>query len=152
MSETRPLLLDVNVPMYAAGGEHPYKAACAWVMREVAAGRLEAAIDAEIIQEVLYRYGALGCWQIGAVIARELLTIVPHVYSVMKEDVRSAIPLFAEYGPQGVTARDVLHVAVMHHHGLTHIVSTDPHLDQFEGIVRLDPHHLCEEGITRCGQ
>ena len=129
----------------AAGSEHRYKAPCAWVMQEIAAGRLEAAIDTEVIQEVLCRYGALGRWQIGIVIASELLTIVPSVHPVMAEDIRSAIDLFAEYGPQGVAARDMIHVAVMHHHGLTHIVSTDVHFDQFEGVVRLDPHNLWEK-------
>jgi predicted nucleic acid-binding protein len=131
--------------MYAAGSEHPYKASCAWVMREIAAGRLEAVVDTEIVQEVLYLYGALEHWRIGAVIASELLAIVPHVHPVMAEDIRSAIDLFAEYGPRGVAARDVIHVAVMRHHGLTHVISTDVHFDQFEGVVRLDPHDLWEK-------
>ena len=142
MSESHLSLLDVNVPMYAAGGDHPYKAPCAWVMQEIAAGRLEATIDTEIIQEVLYRYGALRCWQIGIAIARELLTIMPRIYPVMEEDVRAAVELFAEYGPQGLTARDVIHVAVMRSQGLTRIISTDAHFDQFRGIMRLDPQDL----------
>jgi predicted nucleic acid-binding protein len=91
--------------MYAADGEHPHKASCAWVMREIAAGRLEAFVDTEIVQEVLYLYGALEHWRIGAVIASELLASGPYVYPVMAEDIRSAIDLFAEYGPQGVAAR-----------------------------------------------
>ena len=32
--------LDVNVPMYAAGKPHAYKATCAWVLTEVANARL----------------------------------------------------------------------------------------------------------------
>ena len=38
------IFLDVNIPMYAAGKEHPYKAPRAWVMRQVGAGRLAVAI------------------------------------------------------------------------------------------------------------
>ena len=149
MSESQLSLLDVNVPMYAAGGEHPYKAPCAWVMREIAAGRLEAAVDTEIIQEVLYRYGALRHWQIGTAIARELSTIVPRIYPVMEEDVRSAIALFAEYGPQGLAARDMIHVAVMRSQGLAQIISTDAHFDQFRGIMRLDPQDLFKKRANR---
>ena len=145
MSEIPPSLLDVNVPMYAASSHHPYRASCAWVMREIAAGRLEAAVDTEIIQELLYRYAALGRWEIGAAIASELLTIVPSVYSVMAEDCRSALGLLAEYGPRGMAVRDMIHVVVMNRHGLTHIVSTDAHFDQFEGIARLDPHDLWKQ-------
>jgi len=145
MSDPQPSLLDVNVPMYAAGGEHPYKAPCAWVMQEIAAGRLEAAIDTAIIEEVLYRYGALRHWQIGTAMARELLTIVPHIYPVKEEDVRAAVALFAEYGPQAVTARDVIHMAVMRSHGLTQVISTDAHFDQFENIIRLDPQNLFQK-------
>ena len=36
-------------------------------------------------------------------------------------------------------ARDVLHTAVMHTHQLTHIISTDKHYDQIDGIIHLDP-------------
>ena len=53
------VFLDVNIPMYAAGQTHPYREPCAWLMTQVARGRIAAAIDTEIIQEVLYRYGAL---------------------------------------------------------------------------------------------
>lgn len=31
---------------------------CTWVLAEIANGRLDGVIDAEIIQELLYRYGA----------------------------------------------------------------------------------------------
>ena len=45
-------LLDVNIPMYAAGKDHPYREACIRVMSEVAEGRLAAAIDTEVIQVI----------------------------------------------------------------------------------------------------
>ncbi len=43
------VLVDVNIPMYAAGQTHPYKAACVWIITQTAEGELVAAIDAEII-------------------------------------------------------------------------------------------------------
>lgn len=33
--------LDANIPMYAAGGEHPYKAPCLRIMAAAASGQLE---------------------------------------------------------------------------------------------------------------
>lgn len=136
------VFLDVNVPMYAAGKDHPYKAPCAWLMGEIAEGRLEAAIDTEIIQEMLYRYGALQLWDIGVTITKNLLEIMPIVYPVTPDDVRIAIELFRQYAPRGVTARDLLHVAVMQNNGLSTVVSTDKHFDQIEGLIRLDPQTL----------
>lgn len=138
----RPALLDVNVPMYAAGRAHPYKEASVWVITAVAEARLAAAIDTEIIQEILYRYGALRQWQIGATLARSLLELVPTVYPVLPADASLAVELFEEYAPQGVVARDVLHVAVMRNNGLEQIISADAHFDRIAGITRLDPREL----------
>jgi predicted nucleic acid-binding protein len=137
-----PALLDANVPMYAAGQEHPYKEPCVWVMTEVAEGRLAVAIDTEIVQEVLYRYGAIQRWDIAVTMATTLLDLAPAIYPVLEADARLAIGLFARYGPQGLPARDVLHVAVMHNNALTHIISTDAHFDRVEGVTRLDPLEL----------
>ncbi|MEA3344748.1 MAG: hypothetical protein U9Q78_00635 [Chloroflexota bacterium] len=41
------------------------------------------------------------------------MTIVSTICSVVEGDVRAAVELFAEYGPQGVAVRDVIHMAVM---------------------------------------
>ena len=137
--------LDVNVPMYAAGEDHPYKTSCVWLMTEIAEGRIPVAIDTEIIQEVLYRYGAIGHWQIGATMATNLLDVVPTVYPVLVADVRKAVELFKQYAKRGVKARDLIHVAVMLNNELTKIISTDVHFDRVEGIARLDPQTMFAE-------
>ena len=136
------LFLDVNVPMYATGKAHPYKESCVWVLTEIADGRLEVAIDTEIIQEVLYRYGAIQRWQAGVQMAENLLDLIPAVLPVTVGDMKMAVSLFAQYAPHGVKARDVLHAAVMQSQQLTHIISTDTHFDQIAGITRLDPQEL----------
>lgn len=143
MNDT-PSFLDVNVPMYAAGKAHPYKESCVWVLTEIANGRLDVVIDAEIIQEVLYRYGAMQQWQIGVQMAQNLLDLVPVVLPVTGNDMKTAVSLFAQYAPQGVKARDVLHTAVMQTHQISHIISTDKHFDQIADMTRLDPQALFE--------
>ena len=135
----RPVLLDVNVPMYAAGRPHPYRDACVKTMSDVAEGRLNAAIDTATIQEILYRYGALRQWSIATALASNLLDVVETVYPVLPFDASLTIDLFERYAPKGVTARDLVHVAVMKSNGLAEIVSTDSHFDLVEGIRRLDP-------------
>ena len=136
------LFLDVNVPMYAAGKEHLYKAPCAWVMTEIAEGRIDAAIDVEVIQESLYRYGAIDQWRIGVSVAENLLKIVPVIYPIQLADIRLAVKLFERYAPHEIPARDVLHVAVMRNNGLSRIISVDTHLDRIKEIKRLDPKTL----------
>jgi len=141
MEETERFL-DVNVPMYAAGRAHPYKEPCAWVMTEIAEGRLEVAIDVEIVQEILHRYGAIGRREVGLTLAKNLLDLVSTVYPVEPEDVRLAMELFRRYGPRGLTARDAIHAAVMQRYGIREIISTDAHFDLIRGIRRLDPKEM----------
>lgn len=136
------VFMDVNVPMYAAGKPHIYKEACVWLLTEIADGRLSAAIDTEIIQEILYRYGALRRWDVAVQMAANLMDMMPVVYSIQISDMYTAVELTARYGPQGIKARDLIHAAVMQNNGLTHIISTDKHFDQIEGITRLDPQVL----------
>jgi predicted nucleic acid-binding protein len=137
-----PLFLDVNVPMYAAGGDHPHKAACVWIMTELTAGRLNVVIDTAIIQEILYRFGALKSWARGTALAGSLLTLVPDVLPVGRAEIADAVALFGRFGPDGVSARDVLHVAVMRRHGIDEILSTDLHFDRLPGITRREPQAL----------
>lgn len=147
-----PYFLDVNVPMYAAGRSHPYKESCVFVLTEIAAGRLDAVIDAAIIQEILYRFGAIQQWQIGVQMAENVLNLVPTVLPITAADMRAAVALFARYGPTGVKARDALHAAVMGNHDLTRIISTDSHFDQIEGIIRLDPQEALATNVTNSHQ
>lgn len=139
---TLPVFLDVNVPMYAAGKPHAFKEACVWLLTQIADGVIVAAIDTEIIQEILYRYGALQEWKVATTMATNLLELVPVVYPVTADDIKLTVALFQQYGPKGVRARDLIHVAVMRNHGLGQIISTDAHFDLIAGIRRIDPMQL----------
>lgn len=141
-------LLDTNVPMYAAGSEHPYREACQWVMKQIAEGHLVVATDTEIFQEILHRDDSLGHFEKAAVLVTDLLTLITHVYPVTVADVRKAIDLFRQYAPIGVRSRDVIHVAVMLNNGLTEIISTDKHFDLIKEIRRIDPLSLYREAVS----
>ncbi len=139
MPEQELFLLDVNVLMYAAGREHPYREACQSVLRSVARAEIMVAIDTEIVQEILHRYGALGRYQEAVALANDLLTLVPIVYPVTLRDVQRAVELFQQYAHQGVRSRDVIHAAVILNNGISGIISVDRHFDTIEGIRRIDP-------------
>ncbi|HZU38850.1 MAG TPA: type II toxin-antitoxin system VapC family toxin [Gemmataceae bacterium] len=134
-----PALLDTAIPMYAAGAPHTYRNACQWVMTQIASGRLQAVIDAEVIQEVLHRYGALGRYADAVNVANDLMMIVPQVLPITVTDMQTAVTLFQQYAPRGMRARDAIHAAIMQNHGLTHIISTDGHFDLVAGLTGLDP-------------
>ena len=137
--------LDVNVPMYAAGAEHPNRAACVWVMTAVAHGILNALVDAEIVQEIYHRYGALNQWAAADKMASSLLRLLPPVLPVTQADVTQMMALARKYGPtENIPARDLLHAAVMQYNGITTIISTDRHFDRIEEVVCLHPQEAME--------
>jgi predicted nucleic acid-binding protein len=128
--------------MYAVGSEHPYRLPCQKVMAAIANNTLTAAIDTEIVQEILHRYGALRRYAEAVTIAENLLSLVALVYPVTLRDILRSLELFAAYSVQGVQARDTIHAAVMQNNGIRLIVSADRHFDLIEGIERIDPQEL----------
>jgi len=137
-----PIFLDVNVPMYAAGTEHPLKDACIEIMTAVAEGQLLAVIDAEIIQEVLHRYGALDRWPLAISLADNLMEIVAWILPITVQDIQLTVELARQYGGSSVKARDLIHAAVMQNHEITTIISADAHFDQIEGLRRISPQQF----------
>lgn len=131
--------VDVNVPMYAAGADHRLKEPCAWILEAIVEGTLAAAIDVEIIREILYRYGAIGRRDLGVQLARHTMAIVPMIYPVTPEDMSRAVDLFDHHGEHKLPPRDCLHAAVMHNRGLDTLISTDRDFDIVAEITRIDP-------------
>jgi predicted nucleic acid-binding protein len=138
-------MLDTNIPIYAAGKAHAYKLPCAWVLHEIVEDRLSAVVDTETIQEILYRFGGAGQWQVAVEMCTNLMEIVSAVCPVQAADVAACIELCKQYGLQGLPARDLLHVAVMRANGLDTIISTDVHFDRVAGIRRLDPKIMYDQ-------
>ncbi|MCB9159181.1 MAG: hypothetical protein H6644_04880 [Caldilineaceae bacterium] len=68
-------------------------------------------IDTEIVQEILFRFGAIERWQTGVQLATNLLALTPSVLPVTVGEMETAVTLFGRYGPSGVKARDVVHAA-----------------------------------------
>lgn len=138
----QPVFLDVNIPMYAAGAAHPARDACVWIMTQAATGNLVAAIDTEIIQEVLHRFGSMQQWALAVKLAAALQEVVPVTLPVLADDMRLTIDLCGRYGPLGAKARDLVHVAVMMNNDIKTIVTVDRHFDLIPEIARLDPLDL----------
>lgn len=139
---TEVYFLDVNVLMYAAGREHTYKQPSLRVLASIEAGVLSVAVDAEIFQELLYRYTAIGLADRGLELAHALLDYHPIILGLTEPDVKLSLDIFARFRDKGVGPRDALHAAVMLNNGVDRIISTDRDFDVITGITRLDPRDI----------
>ena len=137
--------IDANVPIYAAGGAHPYKGPCADTLSLVAESPLAFVTDAEVLQELVHRYLAQERWPLGREVLRTFaLVMQDRIESVHAEDILVAGGL-ADRHP-GVSARDLVHAAVMLRLEVKQVVSADTDFDRLLGITRLDPMLVGEWG------
>ena len=131
------ILVDSNVLMYAAGARHRNKAPSVRFLEHVAEGEWEAALDAEVLQEILHRYRALNRWRDGRKVydlARRLFPLVIPIDG----DVLDRARLILDRDSR-LMARDALHAAVVEIHSLEGICSFDRDFDRIESIRRIEP-------------
>lgn len=131
------VFLDTNIFLYAAGAPHPLRDACAKVLWRVADGSLDANINSEVIQEILYVLSRRGRRDDALTLARHLASLFPDLLAVTRDDVLGACGLLRRYSRLSV--RDALHVGTMLRNGMKTIVSVDPDFDQVSEIYRIPP-------------
>ncbi|MGH6896552.1 MAG: type II toxin-antitoxin system VapC family toxin [Geminicoccales bacterium] len=131
------ILIDANVFLYAAGAEHPHKAPSLALLRRIALGEIEAAVDAEVLQEILHRYRAIRRWQEGREVYALARRIVPLVVAITDQVVDRARDLLDDDGRLG--ARDAVHAAVVLDRGMEGVCSYDRDLDRIAGVRRVEP-------------
>ncbi len=134
-----PIFLDVNVFMYAAGTEHAYKAPCLHILSDGEAGKLTAVINAEIIQELLYRYSRIHLTEKGIHLCQTIFQYPLAILPVTSDDTKKAVEVFSQYHAIGIKPRDVIHTAVMQNNDISHLISADKEFDRLPFIKRIDP-------------
>ena len=141
----RAVLIDANVPIYAAGRPHRYKEPCARIMRMVDERPDAFFTDVEVLQELIHRYTSSRRWALGREVLRDFTEAMhDRIEPVYVEDVQLAARLVDEY--PGVSARDLVHVAVMRRMGVDRVVSADRDFDRIADVERLDPAEVGEWG------
>lgn len=137
------VFIDANVPVYAAGRDHPLKRPCTRILRHVAEDPRSFVTDAEVFQELLHRYLALSRQEQGCEVIRALAEIMRgRIEPVFARDVLLAAKLAD--GNANNSARDLLHAATMQRLGVRRIISADSDFDRISGIERLDPARIDE--------
>lgn len=134
------ILLDANVLMYAAGREHQHKEPSAALLERVARGTVEAAIDAEILQEILHRFISLkrprDGFRLFDLTRTVVRTVLPVTDAVMDE-ARSLLESHAR-----LSARDAVHAAVSIVFSADAFCSYDRDFDRIEGLQRVTPDDI----------
>ena len=131
------ILIDTNVIMYAAGAEHPHKLASVAMLRRVGVGEVEATIDAEVLQEILHRYRAIGRWKDGRRVydlARQVFPEVVPITAAILDRARAILDTNSR-----MMARDALHAAVVITEGMDAICSYDRDFDRVASLTRIQP-------------
>lgn len=132
------ILIDANIFMYAAGRQSPQRPACqAFLRRQLEPEQPEVCTDAEVLQEVLHRYKALGSEEVGFGLVDSITRLPIPVLSIAEPDVVEARRLMERF--PDLSARDAVHLGVMHQHGIERILSYDRGFDQVSWARREEP-------------
>jgi len=135
------LFLDANIPIYVAGRPHPLQAPCTRILELVAHQPQAFLTNAEVLQELLHRYLSLRRWPEGQQIIEGFARLMQgHIEPITAADVLGATAL-AE-GHPGLSARDLLHVAVLRRVGAAGIITADARFESVAGLRRFDPAQL----------
>jgi predicted nucleic acid-binding protein len=128
------VFVDSNIPMYVAGRDHPLRGPAQRFLEQARAGAVEICTSTEVLQEILYRYAALGRRDLAAEVYDLFVQLCPVVFSVTLADTDSARRLIADLA--GLSVRDALHAAVMLNNGVSIIATFDAGFDAVPGIER----------------
>ncbi|HET7693792.1 MAG TPA: type II toxin-antitoxin system VapC family toxin [Gemmatimonadota bacterium] len=129
------IFIDSNVPMYLVGAPHPHKVDARQLLESAVASNERLVSSAEVLQEIMHRYVAIGRRDVIQPAFDALLAVADEIYAVGREDVEQAKKTLD--GMPKLSARDALHVAVMKRREVNRIMSFDKAFDLVPGIERI---------------
>ena len=129
------IFIDSNIPMYLIGADHPHKSEAQVLLERLIAAGQRLVTDAEVLQEILHRYAAIGKREAIGPAFQLLLEIVDDVLAIEKVDVQRAGEIVQNR--ELLSARDSVHIAVMERHGVRSILSFDADFDRWPGLKRI---------------
>lgn len=136
--------IGTNVFIYARGKDHPHKEACARLILKIADGSFarewgEPVTDAEVFQELLYRYTMIGRWETGVQLYRDILELGMRVAPVDTHALNILLDRAPDFFRAGLSPRDMVHAGVMLAGGIRRIVSHDADFDRVPDLERMEP-------------
>ena len=129
------IFIDSNIPMYLVGAPHPHKTDAQRLLDRAVADGEPLVSDAEVLEEILHRYGAIRRYDAIQPAFDALLDVVDQVFTIEPATVERAKSIVL--GRQHLSARDAIHVAVMEMNGIDRIMSFDAGFDSYAKIQRI---------------
>lgn len=120
--------------MYIVGAAHPNKELSRHLLERAIVDGERLVTDAEVFQEILHRYGAIGRRDAIGPAFEAMLGVVDAVLPVELADIQRARTLL---GSPNLQARDAIHVAIMLRHDIDRVLSFDRAFDEVPGIARI---------------
>lgn len=121
--------------MYLVGAEHPHKVDARRILERAIAAGERLVTDAEVAQEILHRYVAIGRRDAISPAFEALLAVVDEVFPIDLAVVHRAKEIVLAY-PR-LSARDAVHVAAMRAHDVQRIATFDRGFDEVPGLERI---------------
>jgi predicted nucleic acid-binding protein len=84
------IFIDSNIPMYVIGAPHPHKSEAQLLLERLIASGERLVTGAEVLQEILHRYAAIGKREAIGPAFQLLLNVVDDVLAIEKADVLRA--------------------------------------------------------------
>ena len=109
--------------MYAAGKPSPQKEACCNLLEKLRDAEIDAASSAEVLQEILHRYRAIGRFKEGCETYDAFRSLPIRWLEILPEDADQAREILGAY--PHVSSRDALHLGVMQRNGIKKIATYD---------------------------
>lgn len=129
------IFVDSSIPMYLVGAAHPHKVDAQRLLERAITAGERLVTDAEVLQEILHRYVAIGRRDAIQPAFDALLGVVDEVLPVELADVERAKTIL--FGRSALSARDAIHLATMKRHGVERILSFDTGFDGYPEVTRL---------------
>ncbi len=129
------VFVDSNIPMYAAGKEHPNKIPSIKILKLISEGKIIGMTSTEVFQEILYRYQAIDLLDKGLEVFDSFSSIIDETLSINLNIMRETRNILKE---NNINARDAVHIATMDYYGISYIVSHDKHFKKFKHIRYFD--------------
>ena len=129
------IFVDSNIPMYLVRATHPNKTTSQHILETCISTHVRLITDAEVFQEILYRYGAIHRRDAIQPAFDVLMGLVDEIVPIEHSDLLMAKDIML--GHEQLSARDSLHLAVMEHHHCERILSFDSSFDTYPGIIRI---------------
>ena len=134
MTRKTKVFIDSNIPMYAAGGEHPNKEPSIKILELISEGDIIGITSIEVFQEILYRYQAINLLEKGLEVFDNFSNIIDDILPIDFQIINRAKKILENKKNKGIYPRDAIHIATMEHYEINRIATHDKHFKKFKHI------------------